>query len=88
MGVQLNIKDPATVKLARELAERSGRSVTDTIRTALEQEERRREADVQERIREINALTKEINQHLDPAWRGKTSKEIMDSIYDEDGRPA
>jgi antitoxin VapB len=88
MGVQLNIKDPATVKLARELAGRSGRTVTDTIRSALEQEKRREDAEIEERVAEILALSEDLSQYLDPAWRGKTSKEIMDSIYDEDGLPA
>ena len=34
MGVQLNIKDEETVKLARELAAEMGESVTQAIRTA------------------------------------------------------
>ena len=36
MGVQLNIKDPETVRLARELAGQTRRSVTETVRVALE----------------------------------------------------
>ncbi|WP_162242939.1 type II toxin-antitoxin system VapB family antitoxin [Sphingomonas sp. Leaf412] len=37
MGVQPNIKDPDTVRLARALAERSGNNVTETIRAGLQQ---------------------------------------------------
>ncbi len=38
MGAQLNIKDPKTVRLARELAGKMGKSVTETVRAALERE--------------------------------------------------
>ena len=87
MGAQLNIKDSETVELARTLAKQLGKSVTVTIREALEEKARAREAEVQARIASINALLEEIHSNLPPDVRGMTSKEIMDSIYDEDGLP-
>jgi antitoxin VapB len=87
MGVQLNIKDAETVRLARELAGRRGVSVTQAIREALENDARAREDDFRRRLAEVDAIVAEMREHLDPAWRGRSSKEIMDSIYDEDGLP-
>lgn len=87
MGVQLNIKDPETVRLARELADQTGRSVTETIRIALQRARDDREADIQARIARMNAAVDELRKHLPPEWKGRTSKEIMDDLYDEDGLP-
>ena len=86
MGVQLNIKDAETVQLARDLADATGQSVTATIKTALQAQMAQREAEVQARIARINAAVEEFRKHLPPEWEGKTSKEIMDEIY-EDGLP-
>ena len=83
MGVQLNIKDPATVRLARELAGKTGRTVTETIRTALERVEKEREAEIAEKIRRANEIVDEFQRIMPDEWRGKTSKEIMDAIYDD-----
>ena len=87
MGVQLNIKDERTVALARELADATGRTVTETIRSALEAARQRREEDVAERIRKIDELVAELQRSLPPEYKGITSKEAMDSIYDKDGLP-
>jgi antitoxin VapB len=87
MGVQLNIKDAETIRMARELAGSSGRTVTAVIRDALEHELQKREADIDETIRDVNEILKD-SQHLwKEEWRGRSLKEIMDSIYDEDGLP-
>jgi antitoxin VapB len=43
MGVQLNIKDPETVRLARELAGQTRRTVTETVRAALQKMAEERE---------------------------------------------
>ncbi len=87
MGVQLNIKDPETVRLARELAGETGKSVTETIRTALEKARSDRETEIQARIMKMNAAVDRLRKHLPPEWEGRTSKEIMDDLYDEDGLP-
>lgn len=85
MGVQLNIKDAETVRMARDLANSSGRSVTEVIRTAIDREWREREATVQAKIDDVRKITAEFRANMPPEWHGKTSKEIMDSIYNEDG---
>lgn len=87
MGIQLNIKDAETVRLARELAGATGRTVTETIRAALERAHAEREAEVQARIVKMKAAVDNLRKHLPPDWKGRTSKEIMDEIYDEDGLP-
>ena len=87
MGVQLNIKDPETVRLARDLAGKSGKSVTETIRAALEKAHVEREADIAARLAIIDDIVERVQQKMTPEMRKITSKEAMDSIYD-DGLPA
>ena len=87
MGVQLNIKDPETVRLARELAGKSGRSVTETIRRALEKVDADRDAEIAARVAAIDSIVEEVQRKMTPEMRKVTSKEAMDSIYD-DGLPA
>lgn len=85
MGVQLNIKDFETVRLAKELASASGTSVTAVIRQALERETRRRAAESDALLAELHALNPDPRALLAPEWRDRTSVEIADSIYDADG---
>lgn len=85
MGVQFNIKDAETVRKTRELASGSGRSMTEVIRAAIDREWREREDRVADKIRRANEIVERFQQNMPAEWHGKTSKEIMDSIYDEDG---
>ena len=85
MGVQLNIKDPETVRLARALAEKTGKTVTETVRAALEREQQAREKAIQEKLARMEAIAADFRRHMPEEWHGMTSKEIMDSIYNEDG---
>jgi antitoxin VapB len=87
MGVQLNIKDAETVRLARELAEATGQPITAAIRQALQHELDRREEEVQATIARVREISREFRANIPEDMRGKTSKEWMDSIYDEDGLP-
>lgn len=87
MGVQLNIKDEETVRLARDLATQLGKTVTETVREALEEKARARQAEIKARSEAIQALVEEIRAKMPPEVRGLSSKEIMDSIYGEDGLP-
>jgi hypothetical protein len=87
MGVQLNIKDERTVQLARELAHRLGKSVTDTIREALEDKARLEAAQRQAKIDRLNALVDEFQKDLPADVRGMTSRQVMDELYDDDGLP-
>lgn len=87
LATQLNIKDAATVRLARSLADRSRRSITAVIRHALEREWNEQEAATAERLRALDAIVDDFQRHMPPEWKTMTSKQIMDSIYDEDGLP-
>ena len=87
MGAQLNIKDAETVRLAKELAGELGKSVTDTIREALEEKVLQRAAKRQATIDAINKIVDDFQRNMPEEWRGRTSKEIMDAIYDEHGLP-
>ena len=91
MGVQLNIKDERTVDLARELAERLGQSVTQTIRQALEEKAQRGEDAQQitaaEDLQFVRELSARFRAEMPPEWRDRTAKQIMDDLYDEHGLP-
>ena len=87
MGVQLNIKDAETVRLARELADASGRSVTETIRAALWKERESHKLEVERRKTSLREIVAYVQTNMPDGWRGKTSKEIMDELYDDDGLP-
>ena len=87
MGAQLNIKDARTAELARDLAKQLGKSVTEIVREALQEKKRRREEEVEERVRKVMELVEGLQDHWNPETRHLTSKELMDSIYDEDGLP-
>ena len=84
MGVQLNIKNESTVRLARELAAAAGTSVTQAVHSALEQAAATRDATIRAKIQQMNALVAEFQRDMPADWKGKTSKEIMDAIYDDD----
>jgi len=87
VGAQLNIKDADTIRLARELSSQLGMSVTAIVREALEEKAQRRASDRQAKIDAVNAIVADFQRTLPEEWRGKTSKEIMDALYDEDGAP-
>lgn len=84
MATQLNIKDAETVRLVRAYAAETGRSIPATIRAAIENDRRAREAVIAEKIRRANEIVDEVRRLMPPEWRDKSSKEIMDSIYDDD----
>ena len=87
MGVQLNIKDAETVRLARQLADATGQPITAAIRQALERELARREEEIEAKMAELREIAREFHESIPQEMKGKTSKEWMDSIYDEDGLP-
>jgi antitoxin VapB len=87
MGVQLNIKDVETVELARDLASQLGKTVTETIKEALKEKAQKRATEREAKIAHLQAIAAEFRRDLPPEWQGKTSKEIMDEIYDEYGLP-
>lgn len=88
MGAQLNIKDAETIELARDLAKKLGKSVTATVREALEEKARAREAEIEERIAAVMEIVEGIQDRIPPEVKAMSLKEILDSIYDEHGLPA
>jgi len=86
----MNIKDPAVHAMARELAERRSTSVTDAVRQALRAELERcpnpeRAEAIEARKAAIRAICSRTSAR--PEWQGRTSKELQDALYDEDGLP-
>ena len=82
----LNIKDPDTDRLARELAELTGESITTSVRTALEQRlarERRRGGGESQREQRLLAIVRRGRAR--PRLDDRTADEILG--YDEHGLP-
>lgn len=84
MGVQLNIKDERTVTIARDLARQLGKTVTETIREALEEKAQSRERAKEDYIARVSALIDDIRAEMPDDVKKMTSKQVMDSIYDDD----
>lgn len=81
MGFQLNIKDRNTVELARAMSRKSGKSVTQTIRDALEQADDARNRDTAARTAEILATLRSIPGDRPPDSAGRTSREIVQQFH-------
>lgn len=79
----LNLKNPETERLARELAEKTGESLTLAVTNAIQERlQRQRRAGL---ARWLDELSKETAPLMND---GRTSKEIMDELYDpETGLP-
>ena len=70
--MSLNIKNEEAHRLARELAELKGISMTDAVITALRAEvhrERNTEERLQERMAAITAIARDMAERLGPEWR-------------------
>ena len=86
----MNSKDSLVHAMARELAEHRGTSVTDAVRQALRAELERcpnpeRAEAIEARKAAIRAICSRTSAR--PEWQGRTSKELQDALYDEDGLP-
>lgn len=85
MGV-LNIKDQETYALARKLADRTGQSLTVSVRRALEHELERMTAE-NERAMRLEALNRIVREAAAlPVLDHRTADEIIG--YDENGLPS
>lgn len=62
---------------------RVGNTVTAMLRTLLARETRARDRAEHHVVDEINALVAEVRENMPAEWRGRSSKEIMDSMYDD-----
>lgn len=87
MGAQFNIKDVETIELARDLARQLGKSVTVTIREALQEKRERREADKEAMVRDVMAMARQAREHWRRETAGMTSDQLIDGLYDERGLP-
>lgn len=87
----LHIRQERTEKLAREVAKRTGETLTAAVHKALE--ERLARLGTQKREDEERMLRdlREISQRSAAAFRAtgetRTSTELLDELYDENGLP-
>jgi antitoxin VapB len=83
----MNIKNEQTHRKARELAELTGESVATAVGVAIDErlERERKSREKQNRLEWLLQLTKETAAMMND---GRTSKELMDELYDpETGLP-
>lgn len=83
MGAQLNIKDAEVVELARHLAKQLDKSVTDTVREALQEKQRRREDEIARKTASIDALVDQVQASMPDETRRMSARELVNSLYDE-----
>ena len=79
----LNIKNPEVHRLASQLAQQNGESLTMTILISLQERLERQEnsARKESRMEWLERITKETAAVMND---GRTSKELMDELYDEE----
>ncbi|MGI5127764.1 type II toxin-antitoxin system VapB family antitoxin [Pseudonocardia sp. CA-107938] len=85
--MSLNIKNEETHRLARELAELTGESITEAVTRALKERlsrERNSEDRSKERAEAILAMGREIAARMPPEWR---TMDVDEYLYDENGLP-
>jgi antitoxin VapB len=90
--MSMNIKDERVHAMARELAARRGTTVTDAVRQALRAELERNsvsdEATKAARAAKQQELLALLESFKTLAWAdGRSSRELQDELYDEDGLP-
>jgi antitoxin VapB len=84
--VSLNIKNEETCRLANELAQLTGETMTGAITVALRErlEREMRESDIEERVRALHAIGERCARLL---REGPSAVEHGDFLYDEHGLP-
>ena len=85
--MSLNIKNQETHRLARELAQLTGETMTGAITVALKErlEREQRERSIEERLRKMRVISKRIAKL--PRRPGPSAAEHGDFLYDERGLP-
>ena len=81
--MSLNIKNEETCRLARELADLTGETMTGAITVAL-RERLERQREIAERLKRMRAISKRAAKLLGP---GPSAVEHGDFLYDENGLP-
>jgi antitoxin VapB len=86
MGTSLNIKSPEVYQLARELADRTGETLTAAVENALRERLERQRANPKAGLKKwLNEISQETAAIMND---GRSSKELMDDLYDpETGLP-
>ncbi len=84
--MSLNIKNDETCRLAGELAQLTGETMTGAITVALRErlEREKRERSVETRVQELRAIAERCANLLGP---GPSAVEHGDVLYDEQGLP-
>jgi antitoxin VapB len=79
----LNIKDEETHRLAKELAQVTGESLTTAVKISVKERlGRQRQSSKREgRMEWLERITKETSAIMSD---GRTSKELMDELYDDE----
>jgi antitoxin VapB len=82
-SVSLNIKDEETHQLTRKLAQLTGESLTLAVKVAVKERLERHEkaAKRDDRMEWLNRITTETAAIMND---GRTSKELMDELYDDE----
>lgn len=82
----LSLKNVETERLAKELARRTGESITRAVTVAIKERLAREEkaSKKEGRMEWLNELTKRTAAIMND---GRTSKQLMDELYDETGLP-
>ena len=83
MAAQLNIKDPVLIERVKALAARKREPVTATLRHLVDVAWTEREREQGERLAQMQAFTAELQASVPEELRGLTSRQVMDSIYDD-----
>ena len=81
--MSLNIKDEETHRLARTLAQQTGETVTTAVKVALK-ERLERQAQNEKPIGRFERIRKIVEQTAPLMNDGRTSKELMDELYDDE----
>lgn len=83
----LNIKNEETCDLATDLAKLTGetktRAITVALRERLERERRKRDRDIETKLRKMRTISKRIAAQIGPGSSQDHGKEL----YDDDGLP-
>jgi antitoxin VapB len=84
--MSMNIKNEETHRLAKELAELTGESVTEAVTVAVKErlQHLKKGREIEGRVQAMLAIAKETAPHFRP---GFTSTDIGDLLYDERGLP-
>lgn len=84
MATQLNIKDADTVALARAMAKRTGKTVTETVRQALLQADLTGAQQDAGGVEQFLAKLRSIPAVLPDGLAGKTSREIIKEFHEQE----